>query len=94
MWRCTVSDHRTDVLSLLAGVVFASFGFVGLLHAVGLIDDRAPVWVVVVGAGALGLCGIGLSLRSVWRDRDERGDDHGGFIAPGSGGVESLRAEA
>lgn len=59
-----MSSHRVDVISLFGGVVFLSFGVVGLLHATGSIDSGAPVWVAVAMAAGLGVLGIALSVRA------------------------------
>ena len=62
-----MSSHRVDLISLFGGVIFLSFGVVGLLHGLGWIDQGALVWVAVVGAVGLGAAGLGASTLAAFR---------------------------
>ena len=70
-----MSSHRVDPLSLFGGVLFLSFGVVGLLHSAGWIDRGAPVWAAVAAVAGLGALGVGLSLRAALASTDPQVDE-------------------
>lgn len=70
-----MSSHRIDAVSLVGGVVFLSFGLVGLLRSAGWIEHGAVFWVAVVLTAGLGCAGAVSAIRGLTStNREPRSD--------------------
>jgi putative Mn2+ efflux pump MntP len=71
-----VRRHDLDLVSLIAGVLFA---MIALVHLVGAATDEAvdPRWIAPVLLVGLGVAGLAGALRGTRDDQPERSGDTG-----------------